>query len=107
MQRHSGSNLDKMMQTPAPDEEIYGEFHDDRPGLMLTKGLRSDKYIDDEYVEHQSTMSKHITRTNYNSPTSSIVGGPHPAINFIKDMSNNLVRENARTAFLASAIKIQ
>jgi hypothetical protein len=96
-----------MMQTPPPDDEIDVDFPDDRPGLMLMKGLKSDKYIDDEYVEHQSTMSKQITRTNYNSPTSSIVGGAHPAINCIKDMSNDLVRENARTAFLASAIKIQ
>lgn len=96
------------MQTPPPDEETLDvDFTYDQPGAMLVKGLNSDnKYIDDEYVEHQSTMSKHITRTNYNSPTSSIVGGAHPAINFIKDMSNDLVRENARTSFLASAIKI-
>jgi len=56
-------------------------------------------------VEHQSTLSKQITRTNYNSPTSSLAGG-NPHINFIKDLSNEVIRDNARTAFLASAMKI-
>ena len=96
-----------MMQTPPPEDEAYEEMiaeHNKTPLLM--KGPKSDRYIDDEYVEHQSTMSKQITRTNYNSPTSSLTGGPHGGINFIKDLSNEVIRDNARTSFLASAMKI-
>jgi hypothetical protein len=84
-----------MMQTPPPEEDAYDKI--DGGNLNSLQGTKSDRYIDDEYVEHQSTMSKQITRTNYNSPTSSLSGGGHAAINFI---------ENARTAFLASAMKI-
>jgi hypothetical protein len=95
-----------MMQTPPPEDEMEGDMNDERPAPLLMKGPKSDRYVDDEYVEHQSTMSKLITRSNYHSPTSSLVGGANPTLSFIKDLSNDMAKENIRTAFLASAIKI-
>lgn len=95
------------MQTPPPEEDMEGDVDNDRPAPLLMQGPKSDRYVDDEYVEHQSTMSKLITRSNFHSPTSSLVGGANPTLSFIKDLSNEMAKENIRTAFLASAIKIQ
>ncbi len=41
------------MQTPPPDDEAFGDMQgEDRHAPLLMKGPKSDRYIDDEYVEH-------------------------------------------------------
>jgi hypothetical protein len=41
-----------MMQTPPPDDDGYEDMEGARPSPLLMKGPKSDRYIDDEYVEH-------------------------------------------------------